>query len=120
MDLTECFAALGTWNALLREVDFECYEQGVVAWEEAQAEEKRRAEVARLAILAPHQARWQRMRTALEAGALYCPHCREEHANIRSYDRHPDRKSIFICQVCAFSFDPDGLPGWHKASCCQD
>ena len=83
-------------------------------WREREAEEKRSRELALQAEWAPGQARWEAMRAQLEAGALDCPHCQEAHANIRAYDRSPRRKSIFICQVCAFSFGPDGLPDWHN------
>lgn len=113
-DLKECLADLGAWDEVLRRVDREHYQRGVVAWEEARAAERAVQEEMQRAALAPHQFSWEKMRAKLEGGVLYCPHCQQAHHNIRAYNRHPNSKSIFICQTCAFSFGPDGLPEWHQ------
>ena len=112
-DLEECRRSLGDWPSLWAEFDPVAFQRALELDQverEAQARQKEADDRARLA---PYQECWEKMRAELKEGALYCPTCKRGHANIRAYDRSPHGKSIFICQECAFSFGPEGLPEWH-------
>ena len=113
-ELQQLKSTFPDWNSLYRDFDPATYEKGLVAYEVRRQDELEAHQRALEAELAPHREQCAQMVLQLQAGQLWCPTCQKAHGQIRFYDRSPDRKSIFICQICAFSFGPEGMPDWRK------
>lgn len=105
---------LGSWEHLWRNWDREAYQQSILDFEQAQRHQAELEREAHQAALRPLQQRWETMLGQLQSGGLSCPICKSCHADIRAYNRWPERRSIFICQKCGLSFDSEGPPSWSK------
>ena len=114
-DLQDARQSLGDWASLWSEFDPDAYQAATQSYQAAQEEARQQQELAERERLRPYQESWLKMLADLKAGALYCPTCKQAHDNIRAYDRSAKfAKSIFIGQVCACSFGPEGLPEWQQ------
>ena len=53
--------------------------------------------------------KYEELNELLGSVGLVCPHCRERTKKIRYYDKSPDSRSYFVCQLCARSFRAEDI-----------
>ena len=97
--------ALPTEQALLQAADWDSKEALIQKIFIRNQEQRQK----RLAAIATHNQVCEEMHKRLVSIGLTCPHCLEYGTKIRYYDKAPEGKSYFVCQLCARSFRPEDL-----------
>lgn len=73
------------------------------------AEETYLREQSRLERVADYNQGCEELKKVLDSDGLVCPRCRERTKKIRYYDKSPDSRSYFVCQLCARSFRAEDI-----------
>lgn len=66
-------------------------------------------EQSRLERVADYNQGCEELKKLLDSDGLVCPHCHEQTKKIRYYDKSPESRSYFVCQLCARSFRAEDI-----------
>jgi hypothetical protein len=63
----------------------------------------------RLERVADYNQRCEELKELLDSDGLVCPHCHHKTKKIRYFDKSPQSRSYFVCQLCARSFRAEDI-----------